>query len=137
MIDTEDFTSSLIKFKNGVAAHFVSTTCAWPGVGTELQLTGTNGSIHVDGNRMVAWRIRGERWEEEQAEMLERFATQKNSGNEADLKGVRGHAWQVQDMVDAVRFDRDPMVGPMEATKSVGIINAIYESARTGMEVKI
>jgi len=48
---------------------------------------------------------------------------------------VRGHAWQLQDMVDAVRFDRDPMVGPMEATKAVQIINAVYESARTGKEI--
>jgi len=35
------------------------------------------------------------------------------------------------------RFDaiRDPMVGPVEATKAVKIINAVYESARSGKEV--
>jgi len=27
------------------------------------------------------------------------------------------------------------MVGPMEATKAVRIINAVYESARTGTEI--
>lgn len=31
-IETEDFTASLIKFKSGAVATFVSTTCAYPGL---------------------------------------------------------------------------------------------------------
>jgi len=133
-IETEDFTQSTVKFKRGTVATFVSTTSAYPGLGTELQLTGTNGSIHIDGDRVIAWRIKGDRMEEEEAEMKEKFGG-KGSGNVADHTIVRGHAFQIQDMVDAVRFDRDPMVGPMEATKAVRIINAVYESARTGKEI--
>jgi len=133
-IETEDFTQSTIKFKSGTVATFISTTCAYPGMGTELQVTGTEGSIHIDGDRVVAWRIKGDDMEAEEAEMKEKFGG-KGSGNVADPTIVRGHPYQVQDMVDAVRFDRDPMVGPMEATKAVRIINAVYESARTGKEI--
>ena len=43
----------------------------------------------------------------------------------------------VHDMIDAVREDRDPFVTPVEAAKAVRIINAIYESARTGKEVML
>jgi predicted dehydrogenase len=103
-------------------------------MGTDIQITGTNGSIHVDGDTVVKWRIKGDNMEAEEAEMMARFGG-KGSANVADHTIVRGHSFQVQDMVDAVRFDRDPMVGPMEATKAVRIINAVYESARTGEEI--
>jgi len=133
-IETEDFTQSTIRFKSGTIATFVSTTSAYPGLGTELQLTGTNGSIHIDGDKVIKWKIRGERMEEEEAEMQERFGG-GGAGITSDPSIVRGHPYQVQDMVDAVRFGREPMVGPVEATKAVRIINAVYESARTGEEV--
>jgi predicted dehydrogenase len=133
-IETEDFTQSTIKFKRGTIATFISTTSAYPGLGTELQVTGTDGSIHVEGDRVLVWKIRGESMEAEEAEMKEKFGG-KASGNVADHTVVRGHPYQVQDMVDALRFGRDPMVGPMEATKAVRIINAVYESARTGAEI--
>ena len=38
-------------------------------------------------------------------------------------------------MIDAVKFGHDPMIMPLEATKAVRIINAVYESARTGKEI--
>ena len=37
-IKTEDTTASLLKFKSGAVATFVSTTCAYPGISTEIML---------------------------------------------------------------------------------------------------
>ena len=136
-IETEDFTQSTIKFKRGTIATLVSTTSAYPGLGTELQLTGTEGSIHIDGDKVIAWKLKNDSDEledAEEAEMKAKFGG-KHASVSADPTVVRGHSFQIQDMVDAVRFDRDPMVGPMEATKAVRIINAVYESARTGKEI--
>ena len=134
-IETEDFTSSVIKFKSGAIATFVSTTAAYPGFGTDIQVTGTKGSIHVDGDKLIAWRIAGDRMKEEEAEMLAQYGNNAGAIAEADNPIVRGHDFMVQDMIDAVRFDRDPFVGPLEAVKAVRIINAVYESARTGKEI--
>ncbi len=133
-IETEDFTTSVVKFKSGAVVNLVSTTCAYPGLGTDIQLTGTNGSIHIDGERLTLWKIAGEGMEEEEKEMLSMYGA-GGKPPAADHKEVRGHSFQVQDMIDALRFDRDPMVGPMEATKAVKIINAVYESGRTGKEI--
>ena len=140
-IETEDFTNSIVKFKSGAIVNLVSTTCARPGFGTDIQLTGTKGSIHVDAETLIRWCIcrDGATHEEivaEEREMLAKYGAVKSTGS-ADPTAItlRGHAYQVQDMIDAVRFDRDPMVGPMEATKAVRIINAVYESARTGKEI--
>jgi len=43
----------------------------------------------------------------------------------------------MQDFVDAINENREPMVNGESARKAVEIILAIYESARTGKEVKI
>lgn len=136
-IETEDFTHSVIKFKSGAICTFVSTTAAYPGYGTDIQVTGTKGSIHVDGDELVVWKIAGEHMAEEEAEMLAKYGKTDGLNPSADNTVVRGHDFMVQDMVDAIRFDRDPFVGPQDAVKAVRIINAIYESARTGKEVTL
>lgn len=133
-IETEDFTNSTIKFKSGAVVTLCSTTCAYPGFGTNVEVTGTDGSIHVDGDRLVAWRIKGDNMKEEEAEMMAKYGV-GTASVASDPTIVKGHAYMVQDMVDAIRFDRDPAIGPMEATKAVRIINAVYESARTGKEI--
>ena len=38
-------------------------------------------------------------------------------------------------LADAVIEGKDPQILPMEAIKSVRIVNAIYESARTGKTI--
>lgn len=139
-IETEDYTNSIITFKNGVVANLISTTCAYPGFGTDIQINGTDGGIFLDGARLVQWKIKGESKEAEEAEaaeMLAKYGEGNKAGGADDPTNIRafGHSYQVQDMIDAVRFDRDPAVGPMEAVKAVRIINAVYESARTGKEI--
>ncbi len=133
-IETEDFVFATVKFKSGATVLLTSTTCANPGVSTDIQVIGTKGTIFVDGDVPTVWKISGERCKEEEQEIMAAFAG-NGSAAWADPTLVRGHSFMVQDMVDAVRFDRDPMVGPEEATKAVRIVNAVYESARTGKEI--
>ena len=45
------------------------------------------------------------------------------------------HRVQLQDMVEAIREDRDPVLTGEDARVSLAIVMAIYESARTGREV--
>jgi predicted dehydrogenase len=45
------------------------------------------------------------------------------------------HRIQLQDMVDAIREDRDPVLTGEDARVSLAINMAIYESSRTGNEV--
>lgn len=134
-IETEDLTASLIKFKNGACATFVSTTCAYPGLGTDIQVYGTKGSIEVDGDQLKTWRIEGED-EDEGKSMTDLYGEGNGSATALDPTLVVGHATQVEDIIDAVLYDdRDPLIVPSDAIKSVMIANAIYESARTGKTV--
>ena len=50
---------------------------------------------------------------------------------------TRGHRAQVEDMVCAIREDRDPAITAESARHTVEILNAVYESARLGRPVKL
>lgn len=134
-IETEDMTASLVTFKNGAAATFVSTTCAYPGLSTDIQVYGTRGSIEVDGDHLKLWRIEGEDEDEGKA-MIDLYGEGNGNATALDPTLVVGHATQVNDIIDAVLFDREPLIVPTDAIKSVRIANAIYDSSRTGVTVR-
>ncbi len=139
-IETEDITVSTVRFKSGALATFVSTTCAYPGVSTEIALYGTKGSIEADADRLKLWKLQepaGDLDEDEEEEtMLGRFG----GGNRmaaADTDRLYGHRHVVEDMIMAVLSERDPEVMPLEAMKSLAIIEAVYRSAREGRPVRL
>ena len=125
-IKTEDFTASIVKFKSGATATFVSSTVCYPGISTDIQLYGTLGSVHADADKLTLWKIRGEDAFDE-TDKLDEYG----QGN----LGADGHKVQVEDIIHSVREGCEPFIPPMEAVKSVRIVNAVYESARTGKEV--
>lgn len=135
-IDTEDMTASLIRFKSGAAATFVSTTCAYPGISTEIMLYGTNGSVEADADTLKVWKMKNSPDSEaEEGEMLEKFGGGNLSVMMREPRRLFGHAHVVADMIAAVRDGRAPEVTPAEALKSVTIVDAIYRSAKTGKTV--
>ena len=50
---------------------------------------------------------------------------------------LTGHRAVVEDMISAVLDGHEPRIMPAEAMKSVRIVEAVYESAKTGRTVKI
>lgn len=138
-IQTEDLTASIIKFKSGATATFVSTTCAYPGISTEIMLYGTDGSIEADADMIKTWKMRDplddmDEDDEEQM-MIERYGHGNRQAAKSEPEKLYGHRHVVEDMILAVRDGRAPEVTPTEAAYSVRIVNAIYESAKTGKPV--
>ena len=139
-IKTEDLTASLIKFKSGAVATFVSTTCAYPGISTEIMLYGTGGSIEADADMIKTWKMRDpidddmDEDDEEQM-MVEHYGRGNREAAKREPEKLYGHRHVVEDMILAVRDGRPPEVTPLEAANSVRIVNAVYESAKTGKPV--
>ncbi len=147
-IETEDATVSIVKFKSGALATFVSSTNCYPGISTDIQLYGTNGSVEADQDVLKTWKFRDfdedfaeemgiDAFDEAEEEefMLKKYGGGNNSAAAGDPSILLGHQYMVEDMILAVRDGRDPAILPTEAIKSVRIVNAAYESARTGKTV--
>ncbi len=140
-INTEDMTASIIKFKSGATATFVSTTCAYPGVSTEIMLYGTKGSIEADADRLKLWKMKepldGMDEDDEEEMMLEKYGGSNRTNSKQFPDKLYGHRYVVEDMILAVRDDRDPDVLPAEGARVIRLIEAIYESAKTGKTVTL
>lgn len=137
-IQTEDLTASLIRFESGATATFVSTTCAYPGISTEIDLYGTGGSIEADADALKLWKMKeAPDPDAEEAEMLSRFGAGNAAAARLQPGTLYGHRQVVEDMIRAVRDRRDPEILPTDALRAVRLVNAIYESARNGKTVQL
>lgn len=130
-IDVEDTAVIAVKYKNGAFGVIQGTTSVYPGQETRFEIHGEKGSIIFGDSGFKQWSI---------IDSDEKAPTVHNEeGGSNDPKSIsnQGHFIFVDDIIQAVRDDRDPLVPGEEARKAVDLIHAIYESARTGKEVKV
>ena len=141
-IESEDTSVAALKFENGALGTLSTTTCAYPGLPQTILIYGERGTIRVEEGELKIWKIQGEREGEEEQEMLRLYGPKAKNGSEGVSSdpmavGASGHQGEVEDLVEAIRTDREPYI-PIESAKhAVGIVQAIYESGRTGREVVI
>ena len=130
-----------MKFKNGAIGTVYTTTCCYPGLPQLVTIYGANGSIMKDASKLIAWKIQGENEAAEEAEMLGLYGSredkQKNISADPMAVSSDGHTLIIEDLVAAINEDRDPMIGLESARHAVEIINAVFESGRTGREVEV
>lgn len=129
-IETEDLGVALLRFADGAFGTIAATTAAYPGFGTTLEIFGTDGGIVMKDNLLTQWKMRGEAMSAEESDMLRQFGRSGSPAGETTFI-------QIQDMVDAVRTNREPLITGQEGRSSVEIVLAIYESSRTGREVQL
>jgi UDP-N-acetyl-2-amino-2-deoxyglucuronate dehydrogenase len=139
-IEAEDQSVALLRFESGALGTLYTTTCAFPGHDQRITIYGSEGSLVKREGALESWRLLADEGGAEEADMLDRFGEKagKSSGS-ADPMAVSfdGHTQIIMDMVEAVEQDREPMITLHSARHAVEIINAIFESGRTGREIKI
>jgi predicted dehydrogenase len=66
-------------------------------------------------------------------------SSKSTGGGAADPAAIghHGHTMQLQDFVDSIRKDRTPAIDGHEGRRSIEIILAIYQSAKTGKKVTL
>ena len=140
-IETEDIAVAIVQFKNGAYGTITGSTATYPGFGTVIEIHGTKGGILVKDNQIKSWMIDdgsgdAEKMAAEEKAMIE--ATSKSfTGAASDPNAISNNTTfiQVQDMVNAVKENRQPVIRGEEGRKAVNLILGIYESANTGKEV--
>ncbi len=132
-MEAEDTGVAVLKFASGAIASVEGSTITYPeNIEGSVALFGERGSVKVGGtalNRRVFWKIDGEL--EHEREIITRETI--------DPPGVYGqsHKAVIADMIEAVRDNRQPRTHGGEARRSVAIVLAMYESARTGAPVPV
>ena len=143
-IETEDKTVAVLTFANGALGTLTTTTAAYPGLDRTVFIHGSKGSVVVEDDELVRWKIQGESKEaeaEEERQMLASFG--KKSDRDATTASdpfafaTRGHMAQFEAFADAVRNDTTPPNSIETTRHTVEILTAVYESGRTGNTIRL
>jgi UDP-N-acetyl-2-amino-2-deoxyglucuronate dehydrogenase len=146
-IEVEDTAVAILKFEGGALGTIVATTAAYPGLTARIGVHGDRGSAIVDNDELRYFHAAGEEQEgdaygggDNQAEQVVKRYGEVESGPSAgtDPSSLSmAHREQIQDFVEAVGEGREPSINLEEGRKPLAIIQAIYESARTGRSVRV
>ena len=128
-IEVEDTAVAVLKYKNGAFGVIQGTTSVYPAQETRFELHGEKGTIIFGDSGFKQWSFVDSEEEMPQVEGM------VNSSSDPAKIASDGHYIMVDDIIKAIREDRDPWISGEEARKSVDLILAIYESSRTGKEV--
>ncbi len=120
-METEDVAVVSLRFQSGALGLIEGTTSAYPGFSTRLDVHGNAGSVILENDAITFWQ----------------FENGLVCDEVLKTKGPKPHRYQLQDFINAILEDRDPLVTGEEAVKSLKIVLAVYESARTGKPVKV
>ncbi len=137
-IEVEDVGVACLKFANGAIGVMEATTAAWPGLLKKTEIHGSKGTVVVEQDSVLRWEFAEEKPED--AEIRSRLgANSASSGGASDPKAISfvGHQMQLEDFVEAISTGRQPRVDGAEGRKSVEIILALYEAAKTGQSQRL
>ena len=133
-METEDTAVAALRFSSGALGTIAATTSAYPGVSTRLEVLGSKGSAVIEDDRLRYLHVDGGNTANVGAGELSLPAdTQPGSQEPA----TNAHAAQVAQIIRCIRRGETPPIDGVAARHDVAIILAIYESARTGQEVRV
>ncbi len=137
-IEVEDTIVATLNFKNGALGTIECSTAVFPGTLKRIEIMGTEGTAILEEDSFIKWQFQQEEAVDEQIRNAMKDATASKGGasNPADISFV-GHQKQMEDMIRAIETDQEPAINGEEGRKSVEIVRAIYESARTGTRVNL
>lgn len=137
-IEVEDTVVSTLQFANGALGTVVCSTAVFPGALKRIEIMGTAGTAILEESNIIQWQFEQDAFEDKiiKEKMSGLKTVQGGVSNPADISFI-GHRLQIEDMIQAIESGREPMINGPEGRKSVEIVLAIYESARTGKKVTL
>ena len=132
-IEVEDTLVATLEFSNGAVGTLEATTSVYPGYPRRLELTGSEGTIVVEGDRIVAADLRHPL--AELSPIKEEFV--HNGATSPVVSDVGGHRRLLEDFIRAIEMNGSPRCDGHEARKSVELVQGIYESSLTDRPVRL
>jgi UDP-N-acetyl-2-amino-2-deoxyglucuronate dehydrogenase len=132
-IEVEDTAVATLEFRSGALGSFEATTAAYPGYKRRLEISGERGTIVVEHDRVVAADL---------ARGFPSFAVSPaaaagESASSHVVSDATPHRRIFEDFLRALEDGTRPICDGLEGRRSVALVRALYDSARTGSPVTL
>jgi UDP-N-acetyl-2-amino-2-deoxyglucuronate dehydrogenase len=132
-IESEDTLVALLEFKNGALGTLIATTSVYPGFPRRLEISGSEGTVILEHDKIIRADLRTPH-----PEIAGSEAGDKNeSATSAVVSDIRGHQAILEDFLHAIKTNSRPSCDGKEGRRSLALVEAIYESARSGERVRV
>ncbi|GAB2584852.1 Gfo/Idh/MocA family protein [Spirosoma areae] len=152
-IEVDDTALAIVKFKNGGLGNIIVSNSQKPGIYGKVHVHGENGAsvgVQTDGGSLFIagmttitdppvndlWSVAGRSDGPEEDQLAQFIAEDTAFFNTIDAT-VYYFGVQIADFRDAIRDNRPPLVTGNDGRNVVALFQAIYESTRTGLPVKM
>jgi UDP-N-acetyl-2-amino-2-deoxyglucuronate dehydrogenase len=130
-IEAEDTLIATLEFANGALGALQAATSVFPGYPRRLELTGSEGTVTIEQDRLLAADLRNP-----PRDLLKSSEADKNlSPSSPIVSDARGHQAVLEDFLRAIQTNTKPRCDGQEGRRSLALVQAIYEACRTGTRV--
>jgi UDP-N-acetyl-2-amino-2-deoxyglucuronate dehydrogenase len=126
-IEAEDTVLAILEFASGALGTLQATTAAYPGYPRGVEITGTEGTVILEHDRVLAANLRNP-----PPRVSSGTPDENQSASSAVVSDVRGHQALFEDFLRAIELDATPVCDGREGRRSIALVEAIYRAARNG-----
>lgn len=124
-IEAEDTAITLLEFANGAIGVLQATTAAYPGYPRRVEITGSEGTVILEHDRILAIDLRNP-----PEGLRQNIAPDENqSASSAVVNDFRGHQVLIEDFLHAIEANTAPICDGLEGRRSLALVEAIYRAA--------
>jgi UDP-N-acetyl-2-amino-2-deoxyglucuronate dehydrogenase len=124
-IESEDTALALLEFASGAIGMLQATTAAYPGYARRVEITGSEGTVILEQDRIVAADLRNK----DDSLISADTGDQNPSASSPVVSDVRGHRCAIEDFIHAIESNGTPVCDGEDGRRSLALVEAIYESA--------
>jgi UDP-N-acetyl-2-amino-2-deoxyglucuronate dehydrogenase len=128
-IETEDTAAAILEFASGAIGVIEAATSVFPGFARRVEVTGSEGTAIIEDDDLVLFAVHSGR----------RDAGVRSASSPSATTPVVSdstpHRRVFEDFMQAIRTGRPPACDAREGRRSVAVVEAVYESARTGRAI--
>ena len=132
-IESEDTLVATLEFANGAIGTLEAATSVYPGYDRRIELTGSKGTIIFEHDRI----IRADLKTPFPGGLMTTEPDTNRSSSSPIVSDASGHRKIIEDFLLSIANNSSPRCDGREGRRSVALVEAIYESARTGRPVTL
>jgi UDP-N-acetyl-2-amino-2-deoxyglucuronate dehydrogenase len=125
-IEAEDTAVATLEFASGAVGTLLATTAAYPGYARRIEITGTEGTVILEHDRVIAAGLRGSF-----PEIITKVSGDANqSASSAAVTDITAHKAVIENFLHAIAHNAPLACDGAEGRRSLALVEAIYRAAK-------